>query len=31
VRLRVDGMDSLLIDRSVQPPKFKASQKVTIP
>jgi hypothetical protein len=31
VRLRVDGVDSLLIDRSVQPPKFKASQKVTIP
>src|SRR5262249_40476584 len=24
VRLRVDGVDSLLIDRSVQPPKFKA-------
>jgi hypothetical protein len=31
VRLRVDGVDSLLIDRSVQPPEFKASQKVTIP
>jgi hypothetical protein len=31
VRLRVDGMDSLLIDRSVKPPKFKASQKLTIP
>ena len=31
VRLRVDGVDSLLIDRSVQPPQFKASQKVTIP
>jgi hypothetical protein len=31
VRLRVDGVDSLLIDRSVQPPKFKASQKVSIP
>jgi hypothetical protein len=31
VRLRVDGVDSLLIDRSVQPPKFKSSQKVNIP
>jgi hypothetical protein len=31
VRLRVDGVDSLLIDRSVQPPRFKTSQKVTIP
>jgi hypothetical protein len=31
VRLRVEGVDSLLIDRSVQPPKFKASQKVSIP
>jgi len=31
VRLRVDGVDSLLIDRSVQPPVFKASQKLTIP
>jgi hypothetical protein len=31
LRLRVDGVDSLLIDRSVQPPKFKASQKVSIP
>ena len=31
VRLRVDGVDSLLIDRSVQPPQFKTSQKVTIP
>jgi hypothetical protein len=31
VRLRVDGVDSLLIDRSVQPPKFKTSQKVSIP
>jgi len=31
VRLRVDGVDSLLIDRSVQPPKFKPSQKVSIP
>jgi hypothetical protein len=31
VRLRVDGVDSLLIDRSVQPPKFKSSQKVSIP
>ncbi len=31
VRLRVDGVDSLLIDRSVQPPKFKSSQKVSVP
>ncbi len=31
VRLRVDGVDSLLIDRRLQPTKFKASQKVTIP
>jgi hypothetical protein len=31
LRLRVDGVDSLLIDRSVQPPEFKASQKVSIP
>jgi hypothetical protein len=31
VRLRVDGVDSLLIDRSVTPPKFKSSQTVTIP
>jgi hypothetical protein len=31
VRLRVDGVDSLLIDRSVKPPKFKASEKVSIP
>ena len=31
VRLRVDGVDSLLIDRSVQPPQFKTSQKATIP
>jgi hypothetical protein len=31
VRLRVDGVDSLLIDRSVMPPAFDASQRVTIP
>jgi hypothetical protein len=31
VRLRVDGVDSLLIDRSVRPPEFKASQKVHLP
>jgi hypothetical protein len=30
VRLRVDGVDSLLIDRSVTPPIFDATQKVTI-
>jgi hypothetical protein len=31
VRLRIDGVDSLLIDRSATPPVFDASQKVTIP
>jgi hypothetical protein len=31
VRLRIDGVDSLLIDRSVTPPVFDATQKVTIP
>ena len=31
VRLRVDGVDSLLIDRSVSPPIFDVSQKVTLP
>jgi hypothetical protein len=31
VRLRVDGIDSLLVDRTVTPPKFDPSQKVTIP
>ena len=30
-RLRIDGVDSLLIDRSVTPPVFDDSQKVTIP
>lgn len=30
VRLRVDGIDSLLIDRSVTPPVFDSSQKVKI-
>jgi len=30
VRLRVDGVDSLLVDRTVTPPKFDESQKVTI-
>ncbi len=30
VRLRVDGIDSLLIDRSTDPPTFDPSQKVTI-
>ncbi len=30
VRLRVDGVDSLLIDRSVSPPVFKDSMKVVI-
>lgn len=31
VRLRVDGVDSLLVDRTVTPPQFKASQRVVIP
>lgn len=31
VRLRVDGVDSLLVNRAVQPPQFDQSQKVTIP
>jgi hypothetical protein len=30
VRLRVDGVDSLLVDRSVTPPLFDQTQKVTI-
>jgi hypothetical protein len=30
VRLRVDGVDSLLVDRSVVPPVFDATQKVKI-
>ena len=30
VRLRVDGIDSLLVDRTVTPPRFDPSQKVTI-
>jgi hypothetical protein len=30
VRLRVDGVDSLLVDRSLTPPVFNLSQKVTV-
>ena len=30
VRLRVDGVDSLLVDRSVKPPVFDATQKVAV-
>lgn len=30
VRLRVDGVDSLLVDRSVTPPVFDVSQRVTL-
>ena len=30
IRLRVDGADSLLVDRSVSPPAYDASQLVTI-
>ena len=29
-RLRVDGVDSLLVDRTVSPPQFDQTQKVTI-
>lgn len=31
VRLRVDGIDSILIDRSTTPPSFDATQKIVIP
>src|SRR3546814_5328425 len=31
VRLRVDGIESILVDRSVTPPAFDATQEVTIP
>ena len=31
VRLNVDGVDSLLVDRSAEPPTFDASQSVTVP
>jgi hypothetical protein len=31
VRLRVDGIDSILIDRTTKPPTFDPSQQVTIP
>jgi hypothetical protein len=30
LRLRVDGVDSVLVDRSVTPPRFDPTQKVTI-
>jgi hypothetical protein len=30
VRLRIDGVDSLLVDRSVTPPMFDPTQKVTV-
>jgi hypothetical protein len=30
VRLRVDGVDSLLVNRAVTPPEFDATQKVTV-
>jgi hypothetical protein len=30
-RLTVDGVDSLLVDRSAEPPTFDASQSVTVP
>ncbi|MBD2102591.1 Pvc16 family protein [Leptolyngbya sp. FACHB-261] len=31
LRLRVDGVDSLLVDRSVSPPVFDPAQKVVLP
>ena len=31
VRLTVDGVDSLLVDRSVEPPVYDPSQSVTVP
>lgn len=31
VRLRIDGVDSLLVNRAVTPPVFDQSQKVTLP
>jgi hypothetical protein len=31
IRLRIDGVDSLLIDRSVVPPAFKATHRITVP
>jgi hypothetical protein len=30
VRLRVDGVDSLLVDRTAKPPQYDSSQKVTV-
>lgn len=31
LRLRIDGVDSLLLDRSTLPPRFDATQRLTIP
>ena len=31
VRLTVDGVDSLLVDRTAEPPEFDPSQSVTVP
>ena len=31
VRLRVDGVESILVDRNASPPAFLASQQVTVP
>lgn len=31
VKLRVDAVDSLLVDRFVTPPVFDATQKITLP
>jgi hypothetical protein len=31
LRLRIDGVDSLLINRAVTPPEFDSSQQMVIP
>lgn len=31
LRLRIDGIESLLIDRSTVPPQFRPSQRITLP
>ena len=31
LRLRVDGVDSLLVNRNIKPPEFDATQQVMIP
>jgi hypothetical protein len=31
VRLTVDGVESLLVDRTVEPPTFDSTQSVAVP